>query len=231
MRKATKAITLIAIFIIVIVTISIFSSGMLQNNSSNGSSQNNGLATITPSSPTPSTQPSANQPQVQTYTGYLVSFNYVTSETNGVESTQLVFTNKTFSYAGYISLENNCVYNVTYYDNNPNQALSVAEIDLTIGFMGGAEQVSIANIAFTSPTAIEVMVQNAGSTTVNFTQAFVNGVAVSMNPSSPSMASSASTTISLSLPTNTPLSADASYLVKLITAMGTSVVNIATYNP
>jgi flagellin-like protein len=105
---------------------------------------------------------------------------------------------------------------------------------MTIGLMGNAEQSSIANIAFVtgSPDVINVLVQNSGSTTVNITQAFVNGVAVDMSPLSPSIAKSASGTITLSLPTNAPsLSAGTSYQVKLITAKGTQVQNSATYNP
>ena len=105
---------------------------------------------------------------------------------------------------------------------------------MTIGLMGNAEQSSIANIAFVTgtPDTINVLVQNSGSTTVNITQAFINGVAVTMNPSSPSVTKSASGTIVLSLPANAPsLSAGTSYTVKLITAKGTQVVNTATYNP
>jgi flagellin-like protein len=102
---------------------------------------------------------------------------------------------------------------------------------MTIGLMGNAEQSSIANIAFVGTTQIDVLVQNSGSTTVNITQAFINGVAVTMSPASPSVTKSASGTISLTLPTGTTLSAGTSYSVKLITAKGTQVVNTATYNP
>lgn len=105
---------------------------------------------------------------------------------------------------------------------------------MTIGLMGNAEQASIANIAFVDDTTdtIQVLVQNSGSTTVNITQAFVNGVAVSMSPASPAVGKSASGTISLSLPTNAPtLSAGTSYQIKLITAKGTQIQNSATFNP
>ena len=105
---------------------------------------------------------------------------------------------------------------------------------MTIGLMGNAEQSLIANIAFVpgTPDTIQVLLQNSGSTTVNITQAFVNGIAVTMSPAHPSAAKSASTTISLSLPTSSPsLSAGTSYQVKLITAKGTQVQNSATYNP
>ena len=59
---------------------------------------------------------------------------------------------------------------------------------MTIGLMGNAEQASIANIAFPSTTEIDVLVQNSGSTTVNITQAYVNGFSAAMDPTSPSVA-------------------------------------------
>ena len=105
---------------------------------------------------------------------------------------------------------------------------------MTIGLMGNAEQASIANIAFVDDTTdtISVLVQNSGSTTVNITQGFVNGVAVDMSPASPSVAKSASGTVSLSLPTGAPtLSAGSSYQIKLITAKGTQIQNSAVFNP
>ncbi len=71
---------------------------------------------------------------------------------------------------------------------------------MTIGLMGNAEQASIANIAFPSATTIDVLVQNSGSTTVNITQAYINGFSAAMNPTSPSIAKSASGTITLTLP-------------------------------
>jgi hypothetical protein len=80
---------------------------------------------------------------------------------------------------------------------------------------------------------IQVLVQNAGSTTVNITQAFVNGVAVNWIPATPapSVLKSASATVSLTLPANAPaLSAGTAYTIKLITAKGTQIVNTATYN-
>jgi hypothetical protein len=177
----------------------------------------------------PTTQPT-NQPVIQTYTGYLVSFNYVASQTNGIESTQLVFTNKTFNYAGYIALENDYVYNVTYYESNPNQALSLTKIDLTIGFMGNTEQASIANIAFVGINQIDVLVQNTGSTTVNITQAYINGAATTITNAPPlSVSASGATTFHLASPS--ALSAGTSYQVKLITVKGTQIQNSAVYNP
>jgi|WetSurMetagenome_2_1015567.scaffolds.fasta_scaffold08159_7 hypothetical protein len=194
----------------------------------NPTSQPTTQPTIQPTSQ-PTAQPT-NQPAIQTYTGYLVSFNYVTSQTNGIESTQLVFTNKTFNYAGYIALENDGVYNVTYYENNPNQALSLTKIDLTIGLMGNAEQASIANIAFTGTNNIDVLVQNSGSTTVNITQAYINGVATTITNAPPlSVDSSGATTFHLTSPS--ALSAGTSYQIKFITAKGTQIQNSAVYNP
>jgi hypothetical protein len=245
LRKATKAITLIAILIIIIVAISIYTSGLLQNNSSNRSSQNNGLAT---------------------YTGYLVNgldfmpligSDSVPQGWSGASVSLTFADGRTFIAHEELAVSRNVVLNETYtvYYNvtQPNVAIDIIKHSASnynlnsitpspspipssqpsdLGFMGNVEQVAITNIAFTSPTAIEVMVQNTGSTTVNITQAFVNGVAASMSPASPSVTSSTSGTISLTLPTNTPsLSAGTSYSIKLITAKGTEVINTATYNP
>jgi flagellin-like protein len=103
---------------------------------------------------------------------------------------------------------------------------------MTIGLMGNAEQASIANIAFIAPSTVQVLVQNSGSTTVNITQAYVNGVAVAvMSPASPSVGKSAATPIDLTLPGGATLSAGTSYQVKLITAKGTQIQNSAVYNP
>jgi flagellin-like protein len=105
---------------------------------------------------------------------------------------------------------------------------------MTIGLMGNAEQASIANIAFIdgTPDTIQALVQNSGTTTVNITQAYVNGVAVTMTPASPSVAKADAETVTLSLPAGeTALSAGSSYQVKLITAKGTQLQNTATYNP
>jgi archaeal type IV pilus assembly protein PilA len=102
---------------------------------------------------------------------------------------------------------------------------------MTIGLMGNAEQASIANVAFPSGTKIDVLVQNSGSTTVNITQAYINGFSATMNSTSPSVGKSASTTIQLTLPNSDTLSAGTSYQIKLITAKGTQITNSAVYNP
>jgi archaeal type IV pilus assembly protein PilA len=102
---------------------------------------------------------------------------------------------------------------------------------MTIGLMGNAEQASIANVAFPSATTIDVLVQNSGSTTVNITQAYINGFSATMNPAQPSVGKSAAGTITLTLPDSGTLSAGTSYQIKLITAKGTQVTNSATYNP
>ena len=102
---------------------------------------------------------------------------------------------------------------------------------MTIGLMGNAEQASIANVAFPSATTIDVLVQNSGSTTVNITQAYVNGFSADMAPTPFSVAKSVSNTITLTLPDDGTLSAGTSYQIKLITAKGTQVTNSATYNP
>jgi archaeal type IV pilus assembly protein PilA len=101
---------------------------------------------------------------------------------------------------------------------------------MTIGLMGNAEQASIANIAFVGTNQIDVMVQNSGSTTVNITQAYVNGVGATIINTPPlSVDKSGATTFELTSPS--ALSAGTSYQVKLITAKGTQIQNSAVYNP
>ena len=102
---------------------------------------------------------------------------------------------------------------------------------MTIGLMGNAEQASIANIAFPSSTEIDVLVQNSGSTTVNITQAYINGFSAAMDPTSPSVGKATAGTITLTLPDDGTLSAGTSYSIKLITAKGTQITNSAVYNP
>jgi hypothetical protein len=177
----------------------------------------------------PTSQPTI-QPVIQTYTGYLVSFNYVTSQTNGVESTQLVFTNKTFNYAGYLSVENDCAYIVTYYENNPNQVLDITNLNSITILMGSDEQVSIANIAFVGTNQIDVLVQNAGSSSANFTAAYINGVAATItNPSPLTVGKSSSTTFHVTSPS--ALSSGTAYQIKLITTKGNQIQNSAVYSP
>jgi archaeal type IV pilus assembly protein PilA len=102
---------------------------------------------------------------------------------------------------------------------------------MTIGLMGSAEQVSITNIAFDGTTnTISVMVQNAAGINSNITNAFINGVAATMNDDATNVGLAKSSTITLNL-TGTTLGAGTSYSIKLITAKGISVVNTATYNP
>ena len=113
---------------------------------------------------------------------------------------------------------------------------------MTIGLMGSAEQASISNVAFdptTGAEALNVMVQNAGGTSVTISSAFINGVAVpvagwSSDPESTTYTidKSSTMTLNLPLPTDVTLDSGASYTVKLITAKGTSVVSApTTYNP
>jgi len=105
---------------------------------------------------------------------------------------------------------------------------------MTIGLMGNAEQVSITNIAFTSTTSIDVMVQNAGGTASSVTNAFFNGAAVTLTGAPVALPKSSSVTITLGAYTNgtaLTLTPGTSYTIKMLTAKGTSVVNTATYNP
>jgi flagellin-like protein len=101
---------------------------------------------------------------------------------------------------------------------------------MTIGLMGNAEQASIANIAFTAPRTIDVLVQNSGSTTVNITQAYVNGAGATITTAAPwSVDKSAAKTFTVTV--SADLAAGTSYQVKFITAKGTQIQNSAVYNP
>ena len=183
-RKSIGAIVLI----IAIVAISVISVSALTYFQSKPNSGSNPIVSSSASpsvsiSYSPTIQP-IDQDQIQTYTGYLVSYNYVTSQTIGVASTQLVFTNKTFDYQGYISVEENCVYNVTYYVSEPNQALNITRIDLTptptpTGFMQ-TEQVKVDNPTFdtSSSQIVTIDVTNTGTQAVVLNRVSINGIDV-----------------------------------------------------
>jgi hypothetical protein len=76
------------------------------------------------SNPNPQTH-LTNQPQLQTYIGFLISFNYTSQLAKSSELTHLIFENKTFTYTGHLSLENGNIYNVTYFTDTPEQAISI----------------------------------------------------------------------------------------------------------
>ena len=228
-KKAIEAIIALAI-VVSIVTASIITTFQPKTNSNNDS-----LPTPAPQ-PTyraPSTNPTQviNTQQNQSYTGYLVSFNYLTSNTNGVESTQLVFTNKTLNYPGYISLDSDCYYNVIYYSSHPNQALNITRMPSAteIGFMGNAEQISITNVAFlSSKNQIIVTVQNTGAASVTIAIAYINGVKV--NSTAPiTIPQGANQQITLTQPSPILTSGDA-YQVRLTTSKGNNVIYTTTYN-
>ncbi len=107
---------------------------------------------------------------------------------------------------------------------------------MTIGLMGSAEQVSITNVAFPSDDTIQVMVQNAGGTDAQITNAFINGAtatvptAITVNKSGSMIitfvAGAGNTTFTQDGATT--LASGTSYTIKLITAKGTSVVSSPT---
>jgi archaeal type IV pilus assembly protein PilA len=104
----------------------------------------------------------------------------------------------------------------------------------TIGLMGTAEQISITNIAFPNANTIEVLVQNAGGQQGTITSAFINGSPATIGaPGQIGVQKSSQSTISFMAPNNTlTLAPGSSYIIKLITAQGTSVVSPAVvYSP
>ena len=179
-----------------------------------------------------STSSTSSNNQTLSYIGILVSYSYTTSKTNGVESTQLIFTNKTFNYNGYITLQNNEAYNVTYDSDNPNQALQIEELYTTIGLIGNAEQASITNTVLTNNGANGVAtltVQNTGSSPVTISSATIDGNFVSFSTSpSGAIANGTSSTVTLTW-TGTTFVNTAQYTIKLTTAKGNTVATQATY--
>ena len=95
-------------------------------------------------------------------------------------------------------------------------------------FKGQAEQFCIINVDFDYPSSIIITVQNSGSATVNFRQAYINGVATNVDSASSLINAQSSATVILQ--TGSPLVAGSAYTVKLISAAGTSVVYTAAYN-
>lgn len=158
MGNKTVGLLILVVIILSLVTVSILAYPQPKDNDSSDSTAKT----------TPTPQPT-NQPQIQTYTGYLVSLDYQTSQTNGVESTQLFFTNKTFNYAGYVSVDINCVYDVTYYDNNPNQALNVTSASgMSLALTNNEEQITATNPVFASATVVHLTLRNTGASSVTY---------------------------------------------------------------
>ena len=177
---------------------------------------------------------STNQQQIQTYFGYLVSLDHIPNNTNGVESTQLVFTSRTFNYAGYISLDNNCIYNVSYCDNKPNQALSVTKMDLTIGFKDNSEkastsdnseQTSITNAQFTDNSHVTLTIQNNLNKDLTITSATIDEFGVLMNATSIDKGSSTD----IELTASTAFVNSEKYQIKITTAETKALTYAATY--
>jgi archaeal type IV pilus assembly protein PilA len=105
---------------------------------------------------------------------------------------------------------------------------------MTIGLMGSAEQVSVTNVAFPDDHTVQVMVQNAGGTDSQITNAFINGATETVG--TPIIINKSGSIIITFTGTNTTftstgaltLTSGTSYTVKLITAKGTSVVSSPT---
>jgi len=90
---------------------------------------------------------------------------------------------------------------------------------LTIGFMGGSEQVEIRNIAFTSPTGVTLSVKNTGTSAVTIQEVWVNNVdkSASVTGLPLSIPANNQTTITISGYAWTP---GDNYQFKLVTAKG-----------
>jgi len=73
-------------------------------------------------------KPNASTNKTLAFQGCLMSYTYDAANTNVVDSTFLIFSNRTFTYAGYLALENNHLYNITYYSDDPSEALTVTDL-------------------------------------------------------------------------------------------------------
>lgn len=104
---------------------------------------------------------------------------------------------------------------------------------MTIGLMGNAEQVSVSNGVFTSPTAVELTVRNTGGATVTISSATIDGNSTStLSPTTLNVAKGNADTLTLTLDTSDgEFNPGAQYEIRLVTAKGTTVVYSATYNP
>jgi archaeal type IV pilus assembly protein PilA len=103
---------------------------------------------------------------------------------------------------------------------------------MTTGLMGSAEQVQITNIGFTGATnQISVTVQNTGDGAITLKNAFVNGADITSGwtSSQGNFTLTKGNTMTVTL-VGTTLAPGTQYQVKLVTAKGTGVVNVATYN-
>jgi hypothetical protein len=217
-----KTVGAILAVILVISVVSVFALNHFQ-----AASDTNLNSNLTSPSVSPSFTQSPDQQQVQTYSGTLISFNYTFSETSGVELTQLFFSNKTFNYPAYIPLENNQYYNVTYYYNNPNQALDITSIPyLPDGQMNLAEQATITNLSFNNYAhTITATIQNTGGLVLTITQVYVTGTGVTDASLIAGTTTIAKGTAASSLVINVAgsLTSGNEYTVKLVTSRANSL--------
>jgi hypothetical protein len=108
-------------------------------------------------------------------------------------------------------------------------------VSMTVGLMGNAEQASITNIRFVEgdPTGdtLKVTVRNSGSITIAIAKGYVNGIkCINIATGQAFIIPKEKTQeITLTYPNGT-LVHGTEYLVKLVTAKGTSIVKSLTYN-
>ena len=102
---------------------------------------------------------------------------------------------------------------------------------LTIGFTGNAEQASITNVALTNNAGNEnaaVTVENTGSSTITITSAFIDANAATF-AGNVAVAKGTSVTFTITC-SGVTFTNTAQYTIKLLTARGNTVSNMATYN-
>ena len=104
---------------------------------------------------------------------------------------------------------------------------------LTIGFMGNAEQAQITNTAYVSASAVQVTVQNTGSSTVTISSATIDGNVCAISNSTGTapwnIAKGQSGTLTVSFNGGLTFSNTAQYTIKLQTAKGNTLTTTYTY--
>ena len=101
---------------------------------------------------------------------------------------------------------------------------------MTIGLMGNAEQVTITNAQYSSPTAVILTVQNTGSGTVTINSATIDGTAVAgSTPALPGFSITKGGTQSITLNSSSAFVTTAQYQIKLQTAKGNTLTYTYTY--
>jgi len=100
---------------------------------------------------------------------------------------------------------------------------------MTIGLMGNAEQVTITNAQYSSPTAVILTVQNTGSGTVTINSATIDGTAVAGSIPAFPVPVTKGATATITINSASAFVTTAQYQIKLQTAKGNTLTYTYTY--